>query len=82
MSDAVETDILVIGGGSAGCMAAIKAKDANPKLHVVIAEKAHIRRSGAIARGMDAMNIVAVPEVSSPEEYVEAMKIQLFQCNI
>lgn len=75
MSGDVKTDVLVIGGGSAGCMATIKAKDANPKLQVTIVEKAHIKRSGAIARGMDAMNIVAVPGVSSPEEYVEAMRI-------
>lgn len=76
MSGGTKADVLVIGGGSAGCMAAIKAKDANPNLRVVIAEKAHIKRSGAIASGMDAMNIVAIPGVSSPEEYVEDMRIR------
>lgn len=76
MSRDIKTDVLVIGGGSAGCMAAIKAKDVNPNLQVIIVEKAHIKRSGAIMRGMDAMNIVAVPGVSSPEEYVEAMRIR------
>jgi len=76
MREVTKTDVLVIGGGSAGCMAAIKAKEADPKLRVTIVEKAHIKRSGAIARGMDAMNIVVVPEVSSPREYVEAMRIR------
>jgi succinate dehydrogenase/fumarate reductase flavoprotein subunit len=32
----VETDILVIGGGTAGSMAAIKAKERNPALDVVL----------------------------------------------
>lgn len=76
MSEDMQADVLVIGGGSAGCMAAIKAKDANRNLRVTIVEKAHIKRSGAIARGMDAMNIVAVPGISSSEEYVEAMKMK------
>lgn len=71
----VEADVLVIGGGSAGCIAAIKAKEANPGLRVVVMEKACLSRSGAIAMGMDALNVVAVPGVSTPEEYVESMTI-------
>ena len=46
-------DFLVVGGGTAGCMAAIKAKHKNPDAHVLVLEKANIRRSGAIAMGMD-----------------------------
>lgn len=76
MSGDIKADVLVLGGGSAGCMAAVKAKEVNPNLQVIIVEKAHIKRSGAIASGMDAMNIVAVPGVSSPQEYVEAMRIR------
>jgi len=67
----LKTDILVIGGGSAGCMAAIAASDAAPDLDITILEKANIRRSGTLATGMDALNIVAVPGISTPEEYVE-----------
>ncbi|MFQ6054203.1 MAG: FAD-binding protein [Candidatus Bathyarchaeia archaeon] len=63
----VETDVLVVGGGSAGCMAAIKAKDADPSLEVTVMEKGALSSGGAIARGMDALNIVAVPGVSTPE---------------
>ena len=38
-------DFLVVGGGTAGCMAAIKAKHQNPDAHVLVLEKANIRRS-------------------------------------
>jgi len=71
-----DTDVLVIGGGSAGCMTAIKAKDTNPDLDVTVIEKGSLRSSGAIAMGMDALNIVAIPGVSTPEDYVESMTIR------
>lgn len=71
----IKADVLVIGGGSAGCMAAIRAKELNPDLKVVIFEKGDLKRSGSIAMGMDALNIVAVPGVDTPETYVEAASI-------
>ena len=71
----IEADVLIIGGGSAGIMAAIRAKERNPDQEVVIFEKGEIRYSGCIARGMDALNIVAVPGVSTPELYVESNSI-------
>ena len=71
----VHSDVLIIGGGSAGCMAAIKAKESDPGLRVVVMEKAALSRSGAITMGMDALNVVAVPGVSTPEDYVESMTI-------
>lgn len=43
-----EVDVLVIGGGTAGPMAAVKAKQANPALRVLLLEKANVKRSGAI----------------------------------
>ena len=42
----IKIDVLVIGGGTAGTMAGIKAKQANPDADVLILEKANIRRSG------------------------------------
>lgn len=69
--ETIKTDILIIGGGSAGCMAAIEAKDAKPELDVTVMEKAHIRRSGALARGMEALNVVILPGITTPEEYVQ-----------
>ena len=47
----VETDILVIGGGLAGCMAAIKASESG--LTVTIAEKANTAHSGCAGSGID-----------------------------
>jgi len=69
----INADLLIIGGGSAGCMAAIRALEVNPKLKVVIFEKGDIKYSGSIARGMDALNVVAIPDIASPELYVEAI---------
>lgn len=74
-SNVIDADILIIGGGSAGTMAAIRAKELDPGQRVVIFEKGDILYSGCIARGMDALNIVAVPGISTPELYVEANRI-------
>jgi succinate dehydrogenase/fumarate reductase flavoprotein subunit len=71
----INADLLIIGGGSAGCMAAIRALEINPRLKVVIFEKGDIKYSGSIARGMDALNVVAIPDITSPELYVEAITI-------
>jgi succinate dehydrogenase/fumarate reductase flavoprotein subunit len=49
----VETDVLIIGGGLAGCMAAIKA--AEQDVSVTIAEKADTRASGCAGTGIDHM---------------------------
>ena len=47
----IETDVLIIGGGLAGCMAAIKAAEEN--VSVTIAEKADTRSSGCAGTGVD-----------------------------
>lgn len=64
-------DVLVIGGGTAGPMAAAKAKEANPALRVLLLEKAHVKRSGAISMGMDGLNNAVVPGFATPEQYVK-----------
>ncbi len=68
----VDTDILIIGGGTAGCMAAVEAKERYPHLTVTILEKAHIDRSGCLAGGMNAINayINKGETVASFVEYV------------
>jgi len=71
----LDADLLIIGGGSAGAMAAVRAKAVNPGQKVVVFEKGDIKYSGCIARGMDALNIVAVPGVSDPDLYVESNRM-------
>jgi len=70
----IETDLLIIGGGSAGCMAAIRALEINPELNITIFEKGDAKYSGSIARGMDALNIVSIPNLTTPELYVESIQ--------
>ena len=51
----LETDVLIIGGGTAGCFAAYTlGKEAG--ISVLIAEKANIKRSGCLAAGVNALN--------------------------
>ena len=73
--DIVETDLLVIGGGTGGPMAAIKAKEADPKLRVLLMEKANVKRSGAISMGMDGLNNAVVPGYATPEQYVKEITV-------
>ena len=74
-TDIVDADVLVIGGGTGGPMAAIKAKEANPALRVVLMEKANVKRSGAISMGMDGLNNAVVPGHATPEQYVKEITI-------
>ncbi|MED5620204.1 fumarate reductase/succinate dehydrogenase flavoprotein subunit [Ideonella sp. BN130291] len=70
-----EVDVLVIGGGTAGPMAAVKAKQANPGLRVLLLEKANVKRSGAISMGMDGLNNAVIPGHATPEQYVREITI-------
>src|SRR4030065_2881896 len=71
----LNADLRIIGGGSAGCLAANRALELKPDLTVVIFEKGDIKYSGSIARGMDALNIVAIPNFTTPELYVESVRL-------
>ena len=51
MTKTIKTDVLVIGGGLSGCMAAINASEHGAK--VAIMEKSHTERSGAAGTGND-----------------------------
>jgi succinate dehydrogenase/fumarate reductase flavoprotein subunit len=66
-----EVDIVIIGGGAAGAMAAIYANRTNPTLKVAVLDKSKIETSGAAGRGMDALNTMALPPYSYPEDVVE-----------
>jgi len=68
-------DFIVVGGGPAGCMAAIRAKELNPDMDIIILEKAEISRSGAAGRGMDALNNAVIPGFGTVDEYIEAIEL-------
>jgi len=65
----IETDVLVVGGGIAGCPAAAKA--AEHGLKVTLAEKAKTDRSGSAAEGIDHYG-GAFPRGMTPKEFAEA----------
>jgi adenylylsulfate reductase subunit A len=67
-----ETDILIIGGGTAGCYAAMTIAEKSD-YSVIIAEKANIKRSGCLAAGVNAINAYIV-EGRRPEDYVDYAK--------
>lgn len=70
-----EYDVVIVGGGTAGPMAAIKAKEHNPALRVLVLDKAHVKRSGAISMGMDGLNNAVVPGYATPEQYTKEITI-------
>lgn len=64
----MQTDVLIIGGGTAGCYAALRlAKEEGVRIAVV--DKADIRRSGCLAAGVNALNAY-ITEGHVPEDYV------------
>ncbi|MGN0465402.1 MAG: adenylyl-sulfate reductase subunit alpha [Lachnospiraceae bacterium] len=65
----IQTDILIVGGGTAGCYAALTVAR-NSKYHTVVIEKANIKRSGCLAAGVNAINAYIV-KGRKPEDYVE-----------
>ena len=68
----LKTDILIIGGGTAGCYAALTISE-NSNAKVLICEKAHIKRSGCLAAGVNALNAYIV-EGRVPQDYVDYAK--------
>ncbi|WP_306419712.1 FAD-dependent oxidoreductase, partial [Streptomyces capoamus] len=61
-------DVLVVGGGTAGTMAALTAAERGA--NVLLLEKAHVRHSGALAMGMDGVNNAVIPGRAEPDDYV------------
>lgn len=68
----LNTDVLIIGGGTAGCYAGYVLGQ-NSKYKVLIAEKANIKRSGCLAAGVNAINAY-ITEGRKPVDYVDYAK--------
>src|SRR5215471_6990731 len=65
----IETDFLIIGGGTAGCWAALAFCE-HSNARILIAEKANIKRSGCLAAGVNALNAYIAPG-KKPQDYVD-----------
>ena len=70
-TEKISTDVLIIGGGTAGCYAALTISENSDK-KVLICEKANIKRSGCLA-GVNALNAYIV-EGRKPQDYVDYAK--------
>ncbi len=68
----IESDVLIIGGGAAGCFNAIGLAE-NKNLNIVIVDKSNIRRSGCLAAGVNALNAY-ISKSESPESFLEYVK--------
>lgn len=71
----IDTDILIIGGGAAGCFAAVEIYKKSPTCRVVVMEKAHIERSGCLAMGLNAINAY-LHDGQTPDSYVAYIERQ------
>jgi succinate dehydrogenase/fumarate reductase flavoprotein subunit len=79
--ETIKIDVLIIGGGLAGCMAAIRASEVCGSENVLLVEKANVQRSGNAATGVD-HTWSYMPEYHEPlgftkeqlvEDHVQAM---------
>ena len=68
-TERIKTDILIIGGGTAGCYAAVTAAENSDK-QILICEKAHVKRSGCLAAGVNALNAY-ITEGRTPRDYAD-----------
>ncbi|MDG6980051.1 MAG: FAD-binding protein, partial [Nitrososphaerota archaeon] len=75
----VDSDVLIIGGGMAGCGAAYEARYWGRNLKIVIAEKGQIERSGAVAMGLSAINCYMGMRwnENTPEDFVKYVRNDL-----
>ena len=69
----LKTEILIIGGGAAGCYAGVKIKERDPDKEVLVVDKAQIERSGCLGAGISAINAYLNPGVNAKDflDYVK-----------
>ena len=79
VTEVVECDVLVVGGGMAGCGAAVEAKYWGKNLKVIMVDKAATDRSGATGEGLSAINCYMGMKYgwNQPEDYVEYVRTDM-----
>ena len=72
VTEVVDCDVLVVGGGMAGCGAAVEASYWGKGLRVIMVDKAATDRSGATGEGLSAINCYMGTRWgwNQPEDYV------------
>ena len=68
----LKTDVLVIGGGTAGCYAALTLSN-HEEMNIIVVDKANIKRSGCLAAGVNAINAY-INKGYTPEDFVDYVK--------
>lgn len=68
-----DADFAIVGGGTAGCMAAIRLRELRPNARIVVIEKANIIRSGCLAAGLNAINAYIHPD-ETPESFTRYVR--------
>lgn len=63
------TDVLVVGGGTAGCYAALTLSR-QEDMKIIVVDKANIKRSGCLAAGVNAINAY-INKGYTPEDFVD-----------
>ena len=67
-----KTDVLIIGGGTAGCYSALTLSE-HEDVKIIVADKANIKRSGCLAAGVNAINAY-INKGYTPEDFVNYVK--------
>jgi succinate dehydrogenase/fumarate reductase flavoprotein subunit len=72
--EVLTTDILIIGGGGAGVMAALHAYDADPTLDIMIVVKGLVAQSGCTRMVQGGYNAVLDPRDSFEQHFTDTIK--------
>jgi fumarate reductase flavoprotein subunit len=71
--DRLQTDILILGSGGAGLFAALHAKQANPDLHVTVAVKGLLGKSGCTRMVQGGYNVALNPGDSVERHFMDSI---------
>jgi succinate dehydrogenase / fumarate reductase flavoprotein subunit/fumarate reductase flavoprotein subunit len=67
-------DILILGGGGAALYAALRARDADPALRIVVASKGLLGKSGCTRMVQGGCNVVLSPDDSFDKHYDDTLR--------